>query len=191
MPLPKGMSNLGVKNLIPFPKGKSGYSFPERVVNCVVCRKEFKTHGTNTKYCSEICINHEKTKKHGHIHICEFCGITFKRKAPNNLGRFCSRQCSGLWIIAHGKNNYFYQAFLYLDHSCNRCGDRSFDVLLVHHKDRDRKNNKLDNLEILCANCHYRIHFGNGKTRNRKIIPIINFLKKEKNRNVTSTTWIQ
>ena len=38
---------------------------------------------------------------------------------------------------------------------CNRCGYNLFtDILQVHHIDRDRKNNELSNLEVLCPNCH-------------------------------------
>ena len=37
---------------------------------------------------------------------------------------------------------------------CERCGFDNTLALEVHHKDRDRKNNSLDNLEILCCNCH-------------------------------------
>ena len=32
------------------------------------------------------------------------------------------------------------------------------DVLIVHHKDRDRNNSDISNLEILCANCHMKEH---------------------------------
>jgi 5-methylcytosine-specific restriction endonuclease McrA len=32
-------------------------------------------------------------------------------------------------------------------------------VLQVHHKDRDRHNNKLENLEMLCPTCHEVEHF--------------------------------
>ncbi len=39
---------------------------------------------------------------------------------------------------------------------CMRCEIR--DPLVVHHKDRNPSNNRLDNLEVLCPNCHYREH---------------------------------
>ena len=46
---------------------------------------------------------------------------------------------------------------------CCVCGKglkRFFDVLLVHHKDRDRTNNSLDNLVSLCPSCHLYVHKG-------------------------------
>lgn len=43
--------------------------------------------------------------------------------------------------------------------ACERCGfDRDKAILGVHHKDRDRHNNELTNLEVLCPNCHSMEH---------------------------------
>ena len=42
---------------------------------------------------------------------------------------------------------------------CERCGfDKSPQILGVHHKDRNRKNNEMINLEVLCPNCHSMEH---------------------------------
>jgi hypothetical protein len=40
---------------------------------------------------------------------------------------------------------------------CERCGFNG-QALHIHHKDRNHKNNKIDNLEVLCANCHHIEH---------------------------------
>ncbi|MBI3573571.1 hypothetical protein HY090_00790 [Candidatus Kaiserbacteria bacterium] len=29
----------------------------------------------------------------------------------------------------------------------------------MHHKDRNRNNNSLGNLELICPNCHYEEHY--------------------------------
>lgn len=46
-------------------------------------------------------------------------------------------------------------------HACQRCG-RSKGLfgwrLHVHHKDENRQNNDLSNLEVLCPRCHMREH---------------------------------
>lgn len=43
---------------------------------------------------------------------------------------------------------------------CEICGWRlAIEVLQVHHKDRNTKNNSLDNLQILCPTCHAFLHF--------------------------------
>jgi 5-methylcytosine-specific restriction endonuclease McrA len=44
---------------------------------------------------------------------------------------------------------------------CERCGyGKHVAAITVHHKDRDRTNNAMDNLEVLCANCHAIEHHG-------------------------------
>ena len=40
--------------------------------------------------------------------------------------------------------------------SCERCDSKR--KLVVHHKDRDRKNNEPSNLETLCRRCHHFEH---------------------------------
>lgn len=43
------------------------------------------------------------------------------------------------------------------------CGLNEECCLQVHHIDEDRKNDDVNNLIILCANCHSRIHRGGYK----------------------------
>lgn len=168
----------GNLNLVPFPKGKSGYPFTEREVICKFCGKKFITTATIHYYCSQACKEQCRPDTQKTSFICEFCGKTFKRRAPNNAGRFCSRRCSGLWITANGKKSYFYKAFLYLPHRCAICNNNEFEVLVVHHKDGNKHHCEIGNLQILCANCHYKIHFGNGGTRHKKIQPILDYLRE-------------
>ena len=43
---------------------------------------------------------------------------------------------------------------------CERCGYGANEkAIIIHHKDRNRNNNKLSNLELICPNCHYEEHF--------------------------------
>ena len=42
---------------------------------------------------------------------------------------------------------------------CERCGYSKAEVLQVHHKDKNNKNNEFNNLEIICPNCHYEDHY--------------------------------
>ena len=42
---------------------------------------------------------------------------------------------------------------------CQRCGYNNEPLILgIHHKDRNRHNNDISNLEILCPNCHSLEH---------------------------------
>lgn len=48
--------------------------------------------------------------------------------------------------------------FGYKEHKCEKCGKTEFMgeeiPVELHHMDGDRNNNSLDNLQILCPNCH-------------------------------------
>jgi len=179
--LPKGTSNSGIKNLKKhqFKKGESGFHFKPREAECVQCNKKYTSRGPRSSYCSTVCKEKSRPDKQKTKFVCQFCDDEFLRRAANNAGKFCSRRCSGMWVIANGKKNYVYRAFLYKPHKCNRCGIDDYQLLCVHHRDQNRKNNDIENLEILCANCHYRIHWGKGKTRKAKLDNIVEYLRRQ------------
>jgi len=52
---------------------------------------------------------------------------------------------------------------------CKRCGSTLKPDLVIHHKDGDRANNKKDNLQILCFNCHRIIHGKKIRIREKKV----------------------
>jgi len=64
------------------------------------------------------------------------------------------------YIDGRSKYSAYYRfvAFENLEHKCNECGKigkpEDFDV---HHKDMNRDNNSLSNLEILCPKCHLTV----------------------------------
>lgn len=70
-------------------------------------------------------------------------------------------QRKGNYDQAGPKNNHwrggvspsYYQKIAYAHYGrvCQRCGE---PAVLVHHKDEDRGNNEVDNLEPLCKRCH-------------------------------------
>ncbi len=46
---------------------------------------------------------------------------------------------------------------------CERCGwDKAEEILQIHHKDRNKNNNAINNLEFLCPTCHLYHHFLEG-----------------------------
>lgn len=50
--------------------------------------------------------------------------------------------------------------------SCEVCGYSEHPgALQVHHKDCNRSNNSLENLQILCPNCHEEFHYLTGTGR--------------------------
>ncbi len=42
---------------------------------------------------------------------------------------------------------------------CQRCDYNKVEILQIHHKDKNHKNNDIENLELICPNCHYEQHF--------------------------------
>jgi 5-methylcytosine-specific restriction endonuclease McrA len=60
----------------------------------------------------------------------------------------------------NGKFSYREKAFRELEHKCAECGYTNVDALEVHHIDKNRDNNDISNLVILCANCHTIRHKG-------------------------------
>ena len=42
---------------------------------------------------------------------------------------------------------------------CERCSYNKYEILQVHHKNKDRNDNNIDNLELICPNCHFEEHY--------------------------------
>lgn len=91
-----------------------------------------------------------------------------KRSKTGNV--YCSKSCSNTinnTLFKSGENhpNYISGISSYrkmrmgkVGAKCEKCGIDNPCVLEVHHKDRNRKNNKIENLQLLCANCHLIEH---------------------------------
>jgi rubrerythrin len=57
------------------------------------------------------------------------------------------------------KPDYYRRiAFEAYGESCNRCG--ATELIVVHHRDENRHNNHVTNLEVLCRTCHMKEHHG-------------------------------
>lgn len=102
------------------------------------------------------------------------CGKRFYRnKSKQKLSKsglfFCNRKCKekaqtiegGCKEIQpyHYKDGiyctYRVNALKYYGENCQECGYNKFpQILQVHHIDRNRNNNLLENLQVLCPNCH-------------------------------------
>lgn len=150
------------------------------LVKCRICKKRFYVKPRYLKlgwgkFCSKKC--QFKGQEKGKWFNCANCGRkVYKPRAEIKKSRsknfFCDKKCHCIW---ENKNNRSYENAvnwaggesvyrLILERSgrariCNNCKIMDKRVIVVHHIDRDRKNNKINNLQWLCRNCHYLVHF--------------------------------
>lgn len=147
-------------------------------VKCKICQKEFYVKPSHKKlgwgkYCSIKCGSLGKRK--GKFVICEICGQeTWKQPKALKISKsgkfFCGKKCQTIWRNKHyvGKLHSNWQGgeFTYyrvmkesnISPKCKLCGIDDKRVLIIHHKDCNRKNYNIENLIWLCRNCHYLVH---------------------------------
>lgn len=155
--------------------------------SCKHCQNEFQAltkevKRGNAKFCSRACGNkfNKATVKTPNCK-CAFCAKdiykTNSQKKNSKSGLFfCNRKCKeeaqklgGIKAIQPNhygtrtiilSSDYRPIALASFLHQCRSCGyDRHVEILQVHHKDRDRSNNDISNLELLCPTCHDEEHF--------------------------------
>ena len=137
---------------------------------CIVCNNpiyrrpiEIKRNNGNA-FCSQICYGlHCRKEK-----PCIVCGNPILAGAhKKTCGRSCAnRHRSGIkYKINSSRDNVKNQRALKLRllnvrrKSCERCNYNKIEILQVHHKNKNRQNNLLENLELLCPNCHAEKHY--------------------------------
>ena len=155
--------------------------------NCLTCEKEFtvaqskyNSHSLLYKFCSKNCYNKYIDKKkeksiNKNTHICDNCGIEFiKYRKEKKLYKFCSVKCSSEYmkgekspfykgvkinsggyntILINGKNFYLHR--IVMEDFLGRKLSKNEDV---HHKDGNKLNNDINNLEVIDKSEHGRLH---------------------------------
>ena len=147
----------------------------------------------NGKYCSRKCSAIAIAKKHKQryeqINIpnveCAYCHMKFyKNETKKKISRsglyFCCRehkdlaQRIGSGIDQIKPPHYTESLINYREFYCRnaelklcaRCGyNKCPSILQIHHIDRNRKNNTMENLIALCPNCHEEDHWSNKDGR--------------------------
>jgi len=171
---------------------------------CLKCGEETK----NPKFCSTSCAAsfNNKTTKKKEDRFCFICG----KKLHNRLLKYCSYSCqqknysniaiekwiSGEWDGVVGKEFKVISRYIInylLKKSEGKCGICKNSTWLgepipleIHHKDGNWKNNKPENLDIICPNCH-AMETKNHKFSNKSPDIYRNKVRKEKTyRNIIS-----
>lgn len=153
-------------------------------VKCKICNKEFYAKPNWLKkgwgkYCSLKCTYKDREK--GKIIKCHICGKNAYKspkalKGSRSKKFFCGKSCQTIWrnsAVFAGKNHSNWKGgeFTYKNiiarsdkpKICTLCKETDKRILVVHHLDKNRKNNKLKNLIWLCFNCHFLVHHYKAK----------------------------
>lgn len=114
--------------------GQSCYGIScRKEIPCVICKTPI-LGGLHKKTCSRACANKNRAKiKHHGI-------VTFRDKVKE------IRAIKLRLLKNRGK-------------TCERCDYHKYEILQVHHIDKNKHNNKVGNLELICPNCHAEEHF--------------------------------
>lgn len=99
---------------------------------CAICGKMILS-SLHRKTCSRTCSNKNRA------------GIKYGMRRPNDKVR-AQEIIKKRLIEMRGMK-------------CELCGYHKYEILHIHHKDRNRLNNSFDNLELVCPNCHYEKHY--------------------------------
>lgn len=100
--------------------------------------------------------------------FCQLClkQFSFLYKPSRKEQVFCSKSCATSMTrrgncnpnFIDGRYSYRDAAINQYGAKCTKCAFDNLYAIIVHHKDRNRNNNDISNLEVLCANCHYIEH---------------------------------
>ena len=109
---------------------------------CTYCGKTVTKANTMSKYCSNACCGKAKLKK------------TIERAKKGNVKERCT-----LRKVLAELNGY----------SCAICGISEYNnkplTLQVDHKNGRADNNSLNNLQLLCPNCHAQSQYFGGANK--------------------------
>lgn len=196
-----GFNEIGVKlnrtrDSVRNKMNKSGVRFTEHNPGrenrkCLNCGKEFRTTMSENKvFCGHSCsaTYNNKLRDKKDFGSCLNCETKLNRKGS----KYCNQKCDTEYKfkllvekIESGDTSIsskLCKKYLIHKHGnkCMKCGwcevnSMSGNVPIeLEHKDGDSTNNSLDNLELLCPNCHsltptYKaLNIGNGRHKRRE-----------------------
>lgn len=108
--------------------------------NCSLCEKEFEVQTSR--------LNRSR------------CGMHFCSRECKDRAQRVDSPCD-MVLPAHygtGESQYRKRCADKLLDGCVGCTEKRSYLLMIHHIDGDRTNNKLENLEVVCGRCHLMRH---------------------------------
>lgn len=137
---------------------------------CSVCeksvyRRPINLENSNGKaYCSQACYGISCRKEKS----CVICNklilsclhqITCSGGCPNIYRKGIKYKLGRPKDKGDGIRAIKTRLFSIRGEKCERCNYDKSEIIQVHHKNRNRKNNDLKNLELVCPNCHFEEHY--------------------------------
>ena len=155
-----------------------GVSYEEigRIYGCTGANIKKQAKNLGIRLCDRRKINPDETFNRGkYKKFCRVCG----KPIPNKHGKYCSKECENVHryntLVQKWKNGEingcdksgtpreFLKRYLFEKNNgkCENCGfDKTniytgLHILQIHHIDGDCFNNREENLQFLCPNCHH------------------------------------
>ena len=126
------------------------------------------------KYCSRVCLYRYRTRPNGiryEIKVFNSAWFSCGHKPwnlgltglPATSGSIKKGEHRGISTEFKYKNGKGYRHFFYngiFNKKCeySECKENNIKRLQVHHKDKNRENNDISNLQVLCRKHHLQIH---------------------------------
>lgn len=135
---------------------------------CTVCRKLIYRRPIEIRSGNVFCSHACRAKFQSKEHPCVVCGTLILASANKKT---CSRACANVhrtgirYSLGRPHDKVQNQRLLksrlikLRGRLCERCGFPKTKILHVHQKDRNRTHNNLENLELICPNCHAEEHY--------------------------------
>jgi hypothetical protein len=144
--------------------------------NCPMCSAEYQTYPSrDKKYCSLDCmLAHKKDEAYKKYKCeCKNCGREFMPPRPKEGGIYCSYLCRGVdsrkdridrngyWYVSNpthpgaNRQGHVPEHHLVVEQETGALIQNGF---VVHHIDEDKKNNDIDNLQVMTKSEHRALH---------------------------------
>jgi len=114
---------------------------------CKKCKLPFILTGNNQQYC--LFCKEDRARERGRLRYKN------TRVTPVKKERLVGKNHPG-FKTGVGRSYYCKLAFSTYGKICCLCG--GLQNLCVHHKDENRFNNEVENLEVICRRCHAKKH---------------------------------